>query len=104
MRQVLFFIAGVALFAEDAAAESMRCGQSLISEQATVADLLKKCGEPQEKTVKTEEVRATNAAGYSYSTGETSTRELWFYQRSPQSLRMVVTIVDGVIKSIERAK
>jgi hypothetical protein len=48
-------------------------------------------------------VLAINAAGVAYKTG-TTTREQWFYQRSPQSLRMVVTIVDGAIKSIERAK
>jgi hypothetical protein len=43
-----------------------------------------------------------NAAGARYKTGATSTREHWVYDRGPQSFRMVVTIIDGVVKSIER--
>jgi hypothetical protein len=81
----------------------MRCGQSLVSESSSVAEVLQKCGEPQEKTSTTEDVLAVNPAGHPYKTGATTTREKWFYQRSSRSLRMVVIIVDGVVKRIERA-
>jgi hypothetical protein len=85
-------------------ADSMRCGQSIVNEETSVEDLIRKCGEPIERTSSTEDVYAVNAAGYRFKTGETTTTERWVYQRSPQALRMVVTIVDGVIKSIERAE
>jgi hypothetical protein len=87
----------------DASADSMRCGKWVVGETASVAELLEKCGAPLDKTITTEDVLAINAAGVPYKTG-TTTREQWFYQRSPQTLPMVVTIVDGAIKSIERAK
>jgi hypothetical protein len=88
----------------DVAAESMRCGKWVINETASVAELLDKCGAPLEKKSTTEDVRAINAAGVAYKTGTTTTREQWFYQRSSRALPMVVTIVDGAIKSIERAE
>jgi Protein of unknown function (DUF2845) len=86
-----------------AAADSMRCGKWVLNETSSVAELLEKCGAPADKTSTIEDVLAINAAGVPYKTG-TTTREQWFYQRSAQSLRMVVTIVDGVIKTIERAE
>lgn len=104
MRRTLICAIPLVLASAQSVADTMRCGQSLLNEQTSVAELLKKCGEPLEKTTRTEEVMAVNAAGFRYKTGETTTREQWFYQRSPQSLRMVVTIVDGAIKSIERAE
>jgi hypothetical protein len=85
-------------------AETMRCGQSLVNEQTSVAELLRKCGEPQEKSSSTEDVLAVNAAGHAYKTGETVTRERWVYRRSPGSLPMAVTIENGVIKRIERVR
>ena len=91
------------MLVQAAAADSMRCGQSLVNEDSSVAELLSKCGEPLEKTSTTEDVLAVNPAGHAYKTGTTTTREQWVYQRSSQSFRMVVTIVDGVIKSIERS-
>lgn len=89
---------------QPAAAESMRCGQSLVNETTSIAELLQKCGEPQQKSSTTEDVYATNAAGHRYKTGATSTRERWTYDRGPQAFRMVVTIVDGAVKSIERER
>jgi hypothetical protein len=85
-------------------AETMRCGQSLVNEETSVADLLKKCGEPQEKASTTEDVLAVNAAGYAYKTGATVTRERWIYRRSQNALPMAVTIENGVIKRIERVR
>lgn len=101
MRNVLW--AGlIAMIPSAGIADSMRCGKWVVNERATVAELVKKCGEPLEKASTTEDVLAINAAGHSYKVGTTTT-ERWFYQRSARSLRMVVTIIDGEIKSLERA-
>jgi hypothetical protein len=87
-----------------ARAETMRCGQWLVNEETSVAELLSKCGEPQEKSSSTEDVLAMNAAGRAYKTGDTVTRERWVYRRSSNALPMAVTIENGVIRRIERVR
>lgn len=82
-----------------AAAETMRCGSWVVSPETTVEDLLKKCGPPTSKQVTTEDVRARGPSG-SFKVGETVT-EQWIYDRGSRSFTMVVTIVDGEVKSIE---
>lgn len=82
----------------------MRCGQSLLNESSSLAELIDKCGQPQQKSSATEDVYAVNPAGARYRTGATTTRERWVYDRGAQSFRMVVTIVDGVVRSIERER
>jgi len=85
-------------------ADSMRCDKWIVNETASVAELLEKCGEPQTKDVATEDVMARNATtGASYKVG-TTVKERWLYRRSNRSLPMLVTIVDGRIRSIERAE
>jgi hypothetical protein len=86
-----------------AMADSMRCGQWVVNEDTVAAELLQKCGEPQKKDVSTEDVISRNPAGYTRKTGVQVT-ERWYYQRSSASLPMVVTVVDGKIKSIARAE
>jgi Protein of unknown function (DUF2845) len=86
-----------------AASESMRCGKWIVNEETPPQDLVTKCGQPQEKDVKTEDVLGVNALGNPIKLG-TSTTERWYYKRSPGSLKMLVTIVDGVTKSIARAE
>lgn len=82
-----------------AGAETMRCGSWVVSPDTTVEDLLKKCGAPTSKQVTTEDVRARGPGG-SFKVGETVT-EKWSYDRGSRSFTMVVTIVDGEVKSIE---
>jgi hypothetical protein len=84
-------------------ADSMRCGQWVVNETVTRDELLKKCGEPQKKDVSTEDVIVRNPAGYTRKAG-TQVTERWYYQRSSASLPMLVTIVDGKIKSIARTE
>jgi hypothetical protein len=86
-------------FKQSVADESMRCGSSLVTSSYTVAELLKKCGEPNTKEVRVEDVRARGVYGY-IKVGET-TIETWTYQRSSRALPRVVTIVDGKIVRIE---
>ena len=79
--------------------ESMRCGNALISSANSVAELLAKCGEPNAKETRTEDVRAQGVHG-SFSVGSTVI-ETWTYQKSSRALPRIVTIVDGKIESIK---
>jgi hypothetical protein len=93
-----------ALFAvQPAAAETFRCGQWIASEDMTVDELLQKCGEPTTKESKVVDVYAATVAGGRNRVG-TSTIETWTYDRGSQSFAMIVTIVDGEIKSMERGE
>ena len=60
-------------------------------------------GEPTSKESHTDEVRRPSENGRgSYLVGTTTT-ERWYYDRGSRSFRMVVTLIDGKIKSIDRA-
>jgi hypothetical protein len=95
-------VAGI-LATMSARAETFRCGQWIASPDMTVEDLLQKCGEPTIRTTETVDVYARTAAGGRIRTG-TSVVETWTYDRGSQSFAMVVTIVDGKIKSMERGR
>jgi hypothetical protein len=84
-------------------AESMRCGKWVVSESASTAEIVEKCGEPQQKDVSNEDVVAKNASGYFHKVGVKVT-ERWRYQASNRALPMLVTIVDGKVVSIERTE
>ena len=45
-----------------ATAESMRCGKWVVNETMTTAEILQKCGEPQNKEVSKEDVFAQEPA------------------------------------------
>ena len=98
----LIGITAICVLPIGAMADSMRCGQWVVNEDTVAAELLQKCGEPQKKDVSSEDVISRNPAGYTRKTGVQVT-ERWYYQRSSASLPMVVTVVDGKIKSIARA-
>ncbi|HEY7752695.1 MAG TPA: DUF2845 domain-containing protein [Steroidobacteraceae bacterium] len=83
--------------------ETFRCGQWIASPDMSVEELLEKCGEPTMKTSETVDVYARTAAGGRVRTGTTIV-ETWTYDRGSQSFDMVVTIVDGRIRSMERGK
>ncbi len=81
--------------------ETFRCGQWIASSAMTVSELVAKCGEPTTRESRTEDVKArNNNVGLLVKVGET-TIETWTYDRGANPA-MVVTIVDGLIKSIER--
>ena len=84
-------------------AETFRCGQWIASKDMSVEELLEKCGEPATKSVRYEDNYAKSAGGGTHRVG-TSTIETWTYERGSQSFAMVVTIVDGEIKSMERGE
>jgi len=83
--------------------EAFRCGKWIASSAMTVAELTGKCGEPTSRESRTEDVKArNNNVGLMMKVGET-TVETWTYDRGANPA-MVVTIVDGHIKSIDRQK
>ena len=84
-----------------ASAESMRCGKWVVNEENSPAEIVAKCGEPREKEISEDDVFARNPAGYSFKVGVQVT-ERWYYKLTAGSLPMLVTIVDGKVKSIER--
>jgi len=87
-----------------ASAETFRCGKWIITADMTPAELTSKCGPPTTHDSKTEDIKSRNRNnGLLIKTGETTT-ETWTYDRGSQAAPMVVTIVDGRIKSIERLK
>jgi Protein of unknown function (DUF2845) len=83
-------------------AESFRCGQRIATEDMTVEELLETCGAPDDKQVEVIDVYGPNVHGGGNVKRGTSTVEKWTYDRGSQSFAMVVTIVDGKIKGIER--
>jgi hypothetical protein len=96
-------LAGAMLLAQSASAETFRCGQWIASKDMTVEELLEKCGEPTSKSVRHEDIYAKSAGGGTNRIG-TATIETWTYERGSQSFAMIVTIVDGKIKSMERGE
>jgi hypothetical protein len=84
--------------------ENFRCGNWIASSDMSVGELVQKCGEPTSRSSRTEDVKVRNRDnGLMLKVGETLI-ETWTYDRGPQAAPMVVTIVDGRIKSIDRRK
>ena len=90
------------LLAGPAAAETFRCGQWIASPEMSLTELLEKCGEPTHKTFEEVDVYGPGASGTGRVKHGTSTIEKWTYERGNQAAPMVVTIVDGKIKSMVR--
>jgi hypothetical protein len=92
------------IVSQPAHAESFRCGQWIASTDMSVGELLEKCGEPTKKTAETIDVYGPAVSGGGRVKRGTSTIEKWTYDRGSQAAPMVVTIVDGRIKSMERGE
>src|SRR4029078_3824427 len=87
-----------------ASAETFRCGKWIIDDETTLPELTQKCGARPRRDSGVEDVRAPNVyTGGNTKVGETVI-ETWVYEHSARSAAMVVTIVDGQIKKIERLK
>lgn len=84
-------------------AETFRCGKWVITAEISVGELTSKCGPPTSRESKTEDVKARNQYGLWVKAGETTT-ETWTWDRGPGAQPMVVTIIDGAIKKIERKR
>ena len=85
-------------------AETLRCGKWVVSEDTDPQELISKCGNPTSQRSETSEVRRPSARGKGTFVAGTTTTEYWYYDRGPGAFRMVVVVVDGKIKSIDRAE
>jgi len=101
-RLILRALAAALIISHAASGESFRCGPWIASEDMTVEELLAKCGEPAKRTSETVDVYGPSVSGGGRIKRGTSTIEKWTYDRGSQAAPMVVTIVDGKIKSMER--
>lgn len=82
--------------------EPFRCGKWVVTSAMTLGELTSKCGEPASRTSRTEHVLVRNRNnGLMLKAGQT-TIETLTWDRGPRAAAMVVTVVDGTIKSIER--
>jgi hypothetical protein len=95
-------VAALALLPLAASAETFRCGKWIIGQEVTLPELLQKCGEPALRESRVEDVRAPNV----YTSGNTKVGETvietWTYHLGSGKSPMVVTIVDGQVRKIER--
>jgi hypothetical protein len=101
MRQLSVAVSAL-LFASAAVSEPLRCGRWVVDVPVTIAELVQKCGEPDSKRSEESDVRAVNRNGASIKIGTTVT-EYWTYDRGRRAAPVVVTSVDGEVRSIERA-
>lgn len=98
---ILFTALGV--LAAAAHSETFQCGQRIASQEMSVDELIAACGEPAHRSVERVDVYGHSASGGRIKTG-TSTVETLTFDRGNTAAAMVVTVVDGKIKSMERAK
>jgi hypothetical protein len=92
------------LAATAGADESFRCGKWVVNSAMSIPEFTTKCGQPTSRTSRTEDVMVRNRnTGLMEKVGETIT-ETWTYDRGSQAQPMVLTIVDGKIKSIDRSR
>lgn len=100
MRSVLIALIGVASMQSNCmAAEQFRCGQWVVSQEVSIAELVKKCGEPTSKASSKQDVWIRTGDGHMMRGGVTIT-EVWTYDRGSRAFPMIVTIIDGNIKSM----
>ena len=92
------------LNSQPALAETFRCGQWIASPDMTVDELLQKCGAPTQQTSETVDVYGPSVSGGGRIKRGTTTIEKWTYDRGSQAAPIVVTIVDGKIKGMERGE
>lgn len=99
---ILRALALATLFSSAVGAENFRCGQWIASPDMSVDELLEKCGSPTSKAVVEEDVFGPAASGKGRVKVGTTVTETWTYDRGSQAAAMIVTIVDGRIRSMER--
>jgi hypothetical protein len=82
------------------AADTFRCGPSIIDTGMIAAEVVAKCGEPNSREVTSEPIRARRPNGSTYIVGTTS-RELWIFERDPGQFRAHLTFEQGRLTKIE---
>ena len=100
---IVVFMGLGALASSGANAETFRCGQRIATPEMSVDELIEACGEPSQRSVENVDVYGHSSSGGRIKTG-TSVVEKLTFDRGSQAAAMVVTVVDGRIRSMERAK
>ncbi|HUQ11522.1 MAG TPA: DUF2845 domain-containing protein [Steroidobacteraceae bacterium] len=101
MKKLMAFVV-MSCVAITARADNFRCGKWIVNESLLPTELVAKCGEPDSREQRTEDVYARNVGGGTYRTGAVSVIETWIFKRGTGAAPMVVTIIDGKIESIKR--
>jgi hypothetical protein len=83
-----------------AADNSLRCGNSLVTLDMVMDEVLAKCGEPQSKSTEEIPVKARTRSGGVNTVGSTLI-ERWTYDRGYGQLPALLTFDQGKLKSIE---
>ena len=99
----IVLLMGLGVLASSANAETFRCGQRIASPEMSVDELIDVCGEPTHRSVENVDVYGHSANGGRIKTGKSVVETLTF-DRGNTAAAMVVTVVDGKIRSMERAK
>ncbi len=105
MKAVVSLVAALAVAATLASAaraqETFRCDSgALVSAGLSTDEVLEKCGEPQDKKVIEEPIRARNAGGGSRIIGTTIV-ERWTYSRAQGQFPALLHVEEGRVKRIE---
>jgi hypothetical protein len=83
--------------------DTFRCGDMLVSEHSSSAEILSKCGAPTSTTVSEVQPTVRNKYGAVVRLPTVRT-EVWTYDRGRGSFPMRVTVVDGKVKAVEIVK
>ena len=81
--------------------ETFRCGKWIVTSAMTLSEISARCGAPSSHESKKQDVRVQNSNGFMHKIGESVT-DTWIYDRGAHTPAMVVTVVDGRVKSIDR--
>jgi hypothetical protein len=103
-RRIVFFAFLLATAPGSRADENFRCGQSIVSSDMTLSEIVGKCGQPSAREKRTEPVKVRNRnTGLMMDAGKTTTETLT-WNRGTLAEAMVVTVIDGKVRSIERKR
>jgi hypothetical protein len=90
--------------ANPAHSETIRCGSWLVDASVSVEELVRKCGEPASRRAEVQDIRVRSPNDSSTRIVGTTVTEYWTYDRGTQAAPVLVTIIDGKIRSIERIR
>ncbi|TJZ69781.1 DUF2845 domain-containing protein [Chitiniphilus eburneus] len=85
---------------EAVASDTLRCGNSLITEGMSEEQVAAKCGTPASTTVRTAPIMSYKRNGTRYQSGE-RVMHRWHYQRSPGQFDAVLVFEGGALTAIE---
>lgn len=99
-RLIVVALLAAAAPARVALADTFRCGNYIIAEGLTAAEIESRCGKPQHVERIEEPVLARRANGSTYRVG-TAVHETWTYERESGQFPARIRIEDGKAKKIE---